>query len=172
MEVIYTILSTLGLGAFVVAAVLKGEEIKKNLFFVFTGSILVGTSYLFMPAGINGAVSSYTGAVQTIINFFFNSRNKKLPIWLIAVYVLMFLCLNLAVINSHVGILALFASLCFVGSISAKNGRGYRIWQVVNGVLWVCYDFLSHSYGPLITHCVLLGFTLFGILVNDFKTVK
>ena len=131
--------------------------------------MFVGVSYLFTSAGINGSVSSFIGGLQAIINYFFNSNNKKIPKWLILVYVLIFLALNLAVINSAVGLLALFASLCFVGSISAENGKGYRLWQIVNSSLWISYDILSCSYGPLVTHSVLFGFTVVGMLINDYK---
>lgn len=169
MDWVYAILSLLGLAAFVAAAVIKGEEIKKNLFFVFSGSMFVGLSYLFTSAGINGSVSSFIGGLQAIINYFFNKKGKKIPKWLILVYALMFLVLNLAVINSPIGILALLASLCFVGSISAKDGKGYRLWQIINSSLWITYDLLSHSYGPLVTHLVLFGFTVIGMLINDYK---
>ena len=64
MNFIYIMLSVFGLAAFVIAAGIKGEEIKKNLFFVFTGSMFVGISYLFTAAGINGAVSSFIGGNQ------------------------------------------------------------------------------------------------------------
>ena len=127
MYYIYLVMSTLGTVAFIVATVLKGEEIKKNLFFVITGSVLVGTSYLFTPTGINGAVSSYIGGVQAFINYFYNVKKKKIPVWLILFYVMLFVCMNLAVINSPIGILALCASLCFVGIISSKDGKGFRI---------------------------------------------
>jgi len=172
MNFIYIALSILGLLAFITAAVIKGEQIKKNLFFVFTGSILIGASYLFTPEGINGAVSSFIGGAQAIINYFFNSRGKRIPIWLVSVYVLLFFGINLAVLESATGILAVLASLCFVGSISAKNGKGYRIWQIVNSSLWICYDILSHSFGPLLTHSVLFSFTVVGMLINDRKFEK
>lgn len=166
---ISTVLSLLGLAAFIAAALIKGEEIKKNLFFVFTGSMLVGTSYLFTSLGMNGAVSSFIGGAQAIVNYFFNAKKKPIPVWLIVVYALAFLLLNLAVLNSPVGILALLASLCFVGCISAKDGKGYRMWQIINSLLWICYDLLSKSYGPLTTHSVLFLFTVVGILINDLK---
>lgn len=172
MHYIYIIMSALGLVAFVVAALLKGEEIKKNLFFVFTGSLLVGTSYLFTPLGINGAVSSYVGGVMAIINYFFNAKNKSIPLWLSLVYALVAMSLNVAVLNSPIGVLALLAVACFVGSISAKNGTGYRVWQALNGLCWIVYDFLSGSSGPLVIHIVLFCFTVFGIIINDIKKTK
>ena len=169
MNYVYNILSISGLIAFVIASMLKGEKIKKNLFFVFTGSVLVGSSYLFTSLGINGAVSSFIGAGQAVINYFFGIKDKKIPMWLIVLYAVVFLGVNLAVIESPIGIIALMASLCFVGSICAKNGKWYRIWQVINSSLWISYDVLSGSMGPFVTHFVLLCFTLTGMLINDYK---
>ena len=169
MNLISIILSVSGLIAFIVAALLKGDEIKKNLFFVFAGSVLTGTGYLFEAAGLNGAVSAYIGGAQAIINYFFNAKKKPIPVWLTLVYAGLFLFMNLAVLDSPVGILALLASLCFVGCVSAKSGKGYRVWQMLNSLLWISYDLLSHSYGPLVTHSVLFLFTLFGALINDYK---
>ena len=75
--------------------------------------------------------------------------------------------MNIAVITSPVGVLALMASLRFVGCVSAKNGRIYRMWQMMNSLLWISYDFLSHSYGLLSTHIILFLFTVLGSLIND-----
>ncbi len=169
MQTVYIILSTLGLAAFVAAALIKGEEIKKNLFFVFTGSMLVGISYLFTPLGINGAVSSFVGGVQAITNYFFAAKKKSIPIWLVVIYAALFIGMNIAVLNSPIGVLALMASMCFVGSICVKTGKGYRLWQIANSLLWIGYDFLSSSYGPLVTHSVLFCFTVVGMLINDMK---
>ena len=108
MQLISVILSLLGLIAFIVASLLKGDEIKKNLFFVFTGSMLMGTSYLFTGLGVNGAVSSFIGGGQAITNYFFNAKKKPIPVWLIVIYALMFLGMNLATLESPIGILASF----------------------------------------------------------------
>ena len=166
------ILSVLGLGISIAAVLIKGENIKQNLFLVFTGNVLIGTSYLFADSGINGAVSCYVGAGQTFINYFYNEKSKKIPIWLITIYVIIFIFMNITVLESAIGILALLASLCFVGCISAKNGKEYRLWQIINSSLWISYDVLSKSYGPLITHGILFGFTIIGMLINDFSLKK
>lgn len=172
MQTISVILSMLGLAACITASLLKGDEIKKNLFFVFTGNVLVGASYLFTSLGINGAVSSFIGGGQAITSYFFSAKKKPLPVWLIVVYALLFLGINLATIESSIGILAILASLCFVGCVSAKSGKVYRVWQALNNVLWIGYDILSCSYGPLATHSVLLVFTLLGSFINDRKTAN
>ena len=162
-------LSGLGLAVLIVASLMKGETIKKTLYLVLAGNLLVATSYLFTDHGVNGAVSSYIGSIQALINIFFAKKNKKIPVWLLVVYALSFIAANFAVLSDAVGIIALMATLCFVGCVSSKTGTGYRIWQTANNLLWILYDILSASYGPLVTHSVLCLFTLAGILWNDLR---
>ncbi len=172
MQQISFILSILGLISMIIASLIKGEKIKKTLIFVFAGNILVGTSYLFGQLGLNGAISCYIGGSQAIINYFFSKKNKPIPTWLMCIYAALFFGANVAVLTAPVGILALLASLSFVGCVSAKNGASYRIWQTVNSTLWILYDIFSKSYAPLVTHVTLCTFTLVGVLINDFKNKK
>ncbi len=172
MQTISFILSTVGLLVLIVASLMKGETIKKTLCFVLLGNFLVATSYLFTDIGVNGAISSYIGCVQATINLCFEAKKKPIPVWLMVIYGLSFVVANIAVLSAPVGIIAMLAALCFVGCVSAKNGKMYRIWQAANNLLWILYDILSGSYGPLFTHTVLCLFTITGILINDLKKTK
>ena len=169
MQGISFCLSILGLIVLISASLIKGEKMKATLLLVFSGNFLVALSYVFALDGINGAVSSFIGATQAIVNYFFNAKNKPIPIWLIVVYALSFVAVNVAVLTSAVGILAIMATLCFVGCVLSKSGKGYRIWQATNCALWIIYDILTKSYAPLVTHAVLCTFTVIGILINDLK---
>lgn len=163
------LLSGLGLAVLIVASLIKGETIKKTLYLVLAGNLLVATSYLFTDNGVNGAISSYIGSAQALINIFYAKKNQKIPVWLLVVYALSFIVANVAVLSDAVGIVALLATLCFVGCVSSQTGTGYRIWQTANNLLWILYDILSASYGPLVTHCVMCLFTVIGILWNDLR---
>ncbi len=166
------ILSGIGLAVLFVASLIKGETIKKTLYLVLAGNLLVATSYLFTDNGVNGAISSYIGSIQALINIFYTKKNKNVPVWLLVVYALSFIVANIAVLKDAVGIIALLATLCFVGCVSSKTGKGYRVWQAANNLLWILYDILSYSYGPLVTHTVLCLFTVAGILWNDCRKTK
>lgn len=143
---------------------------KKILFFVFCGNVLVATSYLLDGSGFNGAASCYLGGIQAIINYFFDAKGKPLPKWLVAVYAIAFIAVNLAVGGlSTLGILAIVASLTFIMCIGQKNGAKYRFWTIVNMVLWCLYDVLSKSFGALTSHIPLLVFTVAGMIIHDRK---
>ncbi|MBE7024401.1 MAG: YgjV family protein [Ruminococcaceae bacterium] len=119
-------------------------------------------------SGINGAASCYLGGVQSIINYFFDSKNKPLPKWLISLYAVAIIALNIWVGGvSFLGILVIVASLTFIMCIGQKNGAKYRFWTIVNMSLWCVYDILSRSFGALVTHIPLLLFTVAGMIIHD-----
>ena len=154
----------------ITASLIKGEKMKKILFFVFCANALIATSYLVDGSGLNGAASCYIGAIQSIINYFFDSKNRPLPKWLIAIYCLAFIVCNLVVGGFNpLGLLAIIASLTFVMCIGQSNGAKYRFWTLFNITLWGVYDVLSESYSALITHVVLLVFTIVGMIIHDKK---
>lgn len=170
MEILSYILSLSGLASMIIASLIKGEKMKKILFFVFCGNVLVATSYLVGGSGFNGAASCYIGGIQAIINYFFDSKNKPLPKWLIALYCLAFIVCNLLVGGVQpLVILAIVASLTFVMCIGQSSGAKYRFWTIINIGLWCLYDILSESYSALITHVVLLVFTIVGMIAHDRK---
>ena len=166
MEILSYILSFAGLGAMLVSSLIKGKNMKTILLFVFMGSVLVATSYVLTDS-INGAVSCYIGAAQTIINYFFDVKKKPLPKWLIAVYAVAFVVLNLATGFSWLCVLAIVASLTFILCIGQKVGSKYRFWTLVNMGLWCLYDVLSGSFGVLFTHGTQLVFAVIGMVIHD-----
>ncbi len=171
MQILSYVLSLLGLLSMIWASMTKGERMKKILFLVFCGNFLVATSYLVGGSGINGAAACYLGSVQTIINYFFDKENKPLPKWLVAIYAVAIIILNILVADGlkPLSALVIVASLTFIMCIGQKSGAKYRFWTIVNMVLWCTYDILSGSYNALITHVPLLTFTVIGMIIHDRK---
>lgn len=170
MEKLSFVLSLLGLLCIITSSLLKGKNMKKILILVFLSNAFVAASYFVGGSGLNGAASCCIGAVQSIINYFFDSKNKPLPKWLVAIYALSFIGVNLAV-GGFTGlcILAIVASLSFVMCIGQKNGAKYRFWSIINMILWCTYDLLSKNYSVLVTHIVQMGFSVVGMVIHDRK---
>ncbi len=172
LKILSFVCSILGLASMITASLVKGKSMKTILFFVFCGNVLVAVSYLLGGQGINGAASCFVGGAQAIINYFFDSKNKPLPKWLVAVYAVAFIAVNIIVSGgiSPLGILAIVASLTFIMCIGQKSGARYRFWTIVNNVLWCLYDVVSKSYGALTSHIPLLLFTVAGMIIHDRKS--
>lgn len=170
MNVLSYVLSISGLACMIAASLVKGKNMNAILALVFFGNALVATSYVVGGSGLNGAASCYIGAAQTLINYFFDRKQKPLPPWLIALYAVAIIVCNLLVGGfTALGLLAIVATLTFILCIGQKDGARYRFWTVVNMVLWCTYDLFSRSYSALVTHVILLLFTVVGMMVYDRK---
>lgn len=171
METLAFILSTLGTVCICIPPLLKGKNMKLILLLIFSANILVATSYLLTGA-YNGAASCFVGGAQAIINYFFDKRNKKLPVWLIVIYALAFIGVNLLVFKKLVDLIAMVASLTFIMCIGQKTGTKYRIWTFINTALWLTYDIIKLTPGPIVTHGIQLCTVISGIFIHDIKRNK
>lgn len=161
-------LSLAGLVAMILASTVKTKSMGLILTFVFFGNFLVATSYL-LDGNNNGAACCYIGAAQTLINFFFEKNKKPIPMWLVGIYAITIVAINVGVMSEMLDLLAIIASLTFIMCIGQDNASKYRFWTIVNMVLWITYDILKGSYAALFTHVSLLLFTVLGKLIHDRK---
>ena len=168
MEILAVLLSTLATVFICITPLIKGKNMKMILLLLFLTNVFLAVSYALTGA-YNGAASCGVGAVLTVINFFFERKNKPLPRWLIALYALAFTGVNLAVFSHITDILAILAALAFIMEICQKNGKAYRVWMFTNTGLWIAYDLINRSYGPLTTHAILLASIILGIVMHDKK---
>lgn len=168
MQLLAVTLSVLGTVCISVSSLLKGKNMRLILLLVFLCNALIATSY-FLTGAFNGAVSCSVGAAMSIINYFFEKKNKPIPMWLIAVYAVAFVAVNLLVFTQLADVLALLGALTLVVGLCQKSGRKYRFWSLVNTVLWITYDIITLSFGPLSTHAILLVTILAGMVMHDRK---
>lgn len=162
-------LSTLGTVCLCVPSLLKGKNMKAVLLLIFFANVFVGAAYA-LNGSFSGAVTCGVGAVQTVINYFFERKDKPIPRYLIVLYALAFTAVNIAVFRQIADCLTLLAALMFVLGISVKSGKNYRLCALANTVLWIAYDCLTLSFGPLTTHGIQLATILFGMVMHDRKT--
>ena len=168
MQFLSVALSITGLLAFVVSFLLKGANMRNILICNSLGNLLMALSYVCI-LNFNGALSSFVGMFVGIVNSIFAIKQKKIPTWVLAIYVIVFIAVNVAAFTSWVDIFAIAAVLAAVLSVCASTGKFYRIWSLANDVLWTIFDILRGSYGPLLTHGTLIGFTVAGIILHDTK---
>lgn len=171
METLSYILSILSLVSTVISFLIKGRRMKLILFFVALGNALMACSYLCIT-NMTGACTCFIGTVQTLINYFYERKDKAIPLWLMGAYAVTIIVANLFVFSAWYDILAILASLISIMIISSKNGKIFRRWALTNNITWCIYDLISHSSGALISHLVMTGFTAVGIIMHDLKKTE
>ena len=164
------IFNFIGLFCFIVSYLVKGKKMGLILALNCCGNALIGVAYVMGGNGINGAISSFLGTAQAVVNYVFAARDKKLPVWLIVVYAAAFVGVNLWVGGlSWNTAIAIIACLCSVMSLVQNTGRTYRFWALGNNGSWCVYDAVSKTYGGLIIHAALTLLVLIGILLYGRK---
>lgn len=170
-EILAVVLSAIGTICICIPPLLKGKNMKLILLLVFLTNVMLAISYILTGAA-NGAASCCVGAVQTIINYFFERKGKPIPKWLIAIYGAAFTLVNLLVFTKAADVLALLATLAFILAICQKNGKQYRLWTLMNTALWLAYDLITLSFGPFSTHVIQITTILVGMVLHDRKKKK
>ena len=147
-----------------------GKKMQTVLILNFLGNFLVGISYFFSETeSMAGAAVCFVACIQVIINFFFDRKSKKIPLYLILIYALSFLTVNLTVFSAWYDIFSIGATMIYVISMAQNNVGSYRILYALNSSCWILYDVLSASYAPLITHITLALFTFAAMFINRKK---
>ena len=171
MSILSYWLSIVSLGLMILASLTDGKKMKKILLLLFSGNVLLATSYLLGGKGIVGAATSYLASLMTIINYFFESKNRLIPKWLTVTYLVSLISVNIIVSGgvTGLGLIVIAASVSFVMCIGQKKGKKYRLWVLANLMLWCMYDIFSGSYSVLITHLSQALFAVAGVLIRDRK---
>jgi hypothetical protein len=144
------------------------KNMKTVLVFNFLVNAMVGVNYL-LSQSYSGALICGVAILCLGINYYFTSREQKIPRWAVAVEAVIFLAANLLTFAYLYDVLALIASLLFVLYIAQTSTKYYRLIYIANSLIWIPYDFFAKSYGNLFTHVVLAIAILVSILVRDRK---
>lgn len=148
-----------------------GKNMRTILFLNFTGNALIAISYL-LTGNMSGAAICFVACTQVLINFIFDVKEKKIPVWLVVIYIISFLSVNLLTFGVWYDIFSLAAAVILVLSVAQSAAKHYRILYFFNSTVWILYDFLAGAYGPLFTHIILFVATLLSIIIRDRKTIS
>ena len=144
---------------------------KTILIFNFLGNLLVGISYLLVVKW-SGAAICFVACVQVLINYCFDVKQKKLPIWLVLVYMVLFGSVNIVSFAAWYDCFSLIAAMIFVLSIAQSNTKYYRLLYISNSMMWIIYDLFAGAYANLFTHVALFFGISIAIYMRDLNEKK
>jgi hypothetical protein len=165
-------------GALSVAATTLGliepffKKMKTVLLFKFLVNGLVCANYLLAGDGYSGALICAVAIFCLTINYFFTSKGKEIPVWVVVFHSVIFLAANLLTFTYWYDVFTLIASLLFVLCIAQKTTKFYRLLYIGNCLVWIPYDILAGAWGNLFTHTVLSIAIFISIAINDRKKQK
>lgn len=168
MEILAFVLSILGTVCICASFLIKGKNMKLILLLACITNVLTVASYALTGA-YNGALTCCIGVGKLITNYCYERKNKQPPRWTVVAFLGASVVVSLLVFSSFIDIVPILSAFVYTVGISGKNGRHYRIWMLVNTGLWVVYDLVTLSFGPLCSHLIQIGTILFGMFMYDRK---
>jgi len=142
----------------------------KNMTYILI-SQLASNTFLMLQYVIQGGISQggvvIVAIVQTVISFILTKKNKDFPIYLTAIFMVLFAVVTAIYYKGPLDIVTCVAVWCFAIAIVQKKSRICRAFSAMNVILWLIYDFGSASYSAAATHIVVILFTVVAIIRLD-----
>ena len=124
---------------------------------------------LALLGGLSGAGICITATVQTVVIFMYKLKDKQLPTEFSIVFAAVYTVCSLAAYNSVFDIIALIAALTYAMSVIQAKSSAYRIYILINSLLWVAYDISIGAYTAIITYVILITSIVIAMIRIDFK---
>lgn len=162
------------LGLFGIAANVIGIQLKKKrhiLMSLILVNIIFAISFILLKS-YSGAVIALFAGIQTYIKYVYDDKNKKLPIYFIALFLIVPLIFGLTVYKSYIDILPLICSITYTLIILQKDEKELRLLSFFNILIWTIYDFYIGFYTAAVNDVLLTLSILIAIFRYDFIGYK
>ncbi len=152
--------------AVIAVLVMQLKSIKTILIGHITINFISGLSF-FMLGGYSAASVCVVAIVQCIVMFFYDRKGIKPHIPVIVLFMLGYVACSVLNYQSPVDILASLAALFFAFGVTNNNPSTVRLWNSLNPLTWMVYDFFIDGYGALIMHGCIFTSIVIAILRLD-----
>ena len=145
---------------------------KKTIMIVLFGiNLAAAFNFLFLNS-LSGSLICFFGALETVINYLFDRKNIKVPIYIIGLYIIINLILGFSTYKSIIDILPIICALLYCVTICTKEEKNIRKLMFINQFTWLIYDLITKSYMLSISNVLTLISVVISYYRYDIKTKK
>ncbi len=172
IEIISQIINCIGSLLNMIGINIKNK--KKTLAFFIFGNTFVAIALGLLKAKV-GMLVQIIFVIETIINYFWEKKHNKYPIWLILAYVIVPCIFLIFSFQSYWDILPITASILFPLAVLSKNFT-LRILNFLSVIAWIPYNLKFGQYAGTISCSILalmnfIAIVRFDILKENKKKV-
>lgn len=136
------------------------KSIRNILIGEIFANLLVALNYALL-GGLSGAGVCILATAQTIWIYFYNKKKKEFPLPINICFMLSYAAVSFLSFNGIPSILSCIAALLYAMSVTRSESGSYRIFMLLNSIVWIVYDIYTHAYTTILTH----GFLVLSILI-------
>jgi len=138
---------------------------KKNIMIMLLCLNLASAlNFLFLNS-ISGSLVCFFAVIETFVNYLFDSKDKKVPIYIITFYVIVNLVLGFSTYKGLLDLIPIICALLFCTTVCTKKESTIRKLMFGNQSLWLAYDIIVKAYMFSISNVL----TLISIVISYFR---
>ena len=165
----YLIAQMFGVIGIVFSVLSMQMKTKKNIMIMLIGLNLASAlNFLFLES-YSGCYVCFFGVVETVINYLFDSKNKKVPIYVIGIYVIVNIILGISSYNEMLDIIPILCALLYCATVCTKKESNIRKEMLLNQILWLVYDLIVKAYMFSISNILTIVSTIISMYRYDYK---
>lgn len=145
------------------------KNVKLILVFQLICNTLGAAGYILV-GGLSGCGIYLVALVQSVLYFVLRAKNVNTPSWLAVVFVIGFLLCSVFTFKDWRDVFSAIAAVTCALAISQEKPSLYRVFMLLNGIIWMTYDFSVGAYTMIISHAATAVSALVGMLRLDRKT--
>lgn len=132
----------------------------------------VGAASYILLGGLSGCGIYLVALAQTVVCFLFRIKDKKVPVWVAGMFLILYIICSVMTYHSPVDVISALAAItCALSLVQEKPSR-YRIFMLLNGILWMIYDVNVSAYTMIISHIATTVSAGVGIIRLDLLKRK
>lgn len=142
---------------------------KKRIMIVLLFLNLSSALNFFFLKSMSGCYICLFAVLETFINYLFDNKQKRVPIYIIIFYVVVNILLGLISFNSLLDILPIICALLFCASVCAQKESTIRKLMFSNQSIWLVYDIIVKAYMFSISNILTLISIIISFIRYDYK---
>lgn len=128
-------------------------------------------SYI-LTGGLSGCGIYVIAILQSLIYSVYRIKEKKAPKILAAVFIASYIICSVLTYRVPYDLLSAAAAMTCAFALIQENSSVYRIFILMNGLIWLVYDFILGAYTMMFSHIATVVSATIGIIRFDIKKKK
>lgn len=142
----------------------------KNIKFILICQLIcngVGAASYILLGGLSGCGIYIIALTQVVVCFFCRIKNKKISGLTAGTFFALYILCSVMTYQGPADIISAFAAITCALSLMQEKPSRYRIFMLLNGILWMIYDVNVSAYTMIISHIVTTMSAGVGIIRLD-----
>ena len=142
---------------------------KRNIMLMLLALNLASAlNFLFLNS-IPASLVCFFAVFETFINYLFDSKDKKVPIYIIIFYIIVNILLGASAYSTPLDIIPIACAIIYCLTVCMKKESTIRKLMFSNQSLWLVYDIIVKAYMFSISNILTLISIIIAMYRYDYK---